>query len=1104
MKNHSKSKLFITLLSSFILVSGAIVPNFQALAHAQGAPSSEKLRKTLWTDDRNTAEPIIEVPEGLASEPIALPNSDRTTPKADSIIVKIKNGANSVSLAKTYGLESAQPLPGTGTELLKLPEGADIDAILSKLASDPSVVFAEPNNQVLTSNLTPPVSQGLETSSSEAESVPSDSEDSFPNDPLFPQQWGLQNTLDNTGDFPSVANVDIDAPEAWSVMKDNSKEVVVAVISDGVDINHPDLADNIWTNPKEIADNGIDDDGNGFVDDVHGWDFFNDDNNTNDNNDLPYQGTAMTGIIAASINNSIGIAGIAPNAKILPIKTFSYTYRGGSFAQIASGIAYAEQMGADIAVLDFASWEPSELIYDLLKDSNMLFVAPSGDMIENRDQTPMYPASYDLPNLLTVMGTIRDGALYSAFGKNSVDIAAPAAEVLSTTPSDNFAFAAQIDTGTYKAIFNGLGYEWFNSSYQTDSAKAALDYLAEGIDNPSILLVQDDNSLNATDPSEIDFKGLYQGLLLSAGYDLDANWIPDDEQQGTFQVVTVPKGESGPSLETMEQYDIVVWFTGNAIGGGSNVVPVLSESDKASLTDYMNAGGRLLLSGKEALSGNEKSSFVTDMLHLEYLHTGLGATGFNNNMLLGVDGTIYAGQEIPMPEIYDGEVIAAIDSYAQTNLLLDNPDYDLIFAPSSEATAHAAGVAALILGQNPKYDPKMVIQRLMNSGKKISSLVNMNMSGSMVDAYRALSDKDIPGTPLQDLEVSDYLDETTDPDRVYAIDLHAGETIKAKLTGDEGTDFDLYLYDPTATTIGGKTGIVASSETKNTSTEQLSYLVTEAGTYYLNVYAFGGSGNFTLGLQDGNPLGTYEEDSNAVYFTGDWKSIDDSDLSGGHLKRLDGPGTVEFTLDDNYIEWIGTKNAEQGIANVYIDGDFVTSVSLYSATELKQQTLFKKVLGNRKHTIKIEWTGNTDPKDRTKTSAFVNVDAFVVKHLVQDSDFYKVLYDGAWLTNFSSLYLGQSATTSIAKDSYCELTFVGKKVRLYAPRGVNRGIADIYIDGKLVDSVDLYSPTRQYQTVSFESELLSEGTHTIRIVNSGKKNVDSTSTAISIDAFHIE
>ncbi|MBO7743745.1 S8 family serine peptidase [Paenibacillus sp. MWE-103] len=1116
MKHRSKSKLFLLISLSFVCLSGSLVPNLgqhdRGLALAQGTAASDKLRKTMGPEAANASETVIEVPDAPRSQPLSRPVGADKAMKADRIIVKYKTGSRPQALAEDLGLTPSRTLPGLGAEVLTLPEGADIAAVLARLKADPAVLYAEPDAQVIASDSgtsgtsVPPnpgqalhapqpsssVSAGMPPANGPA-SVSSEPQPLIPNDPLFPNQWALNNA--------DGLDIDLNAPEAWPYLQDAGKDVVVAVISDGVDGDHPDLANSIWTNPKEIPGNGIDDDGNGFVDDVHGWDFNHDDNDADDGlNDPAKNGTVIAGIVAASVNNGVGIAGVAPNAKILPVKTFSSTSGSGTFSQIAAGIAYAGQMGADIAVLDFMTWEPSDLVLDALRHSDMLFVAQPGDFGDDLERIPSYPASYKLPNVLTVNGIGRAGNTPTSYGKKTVQIAAPALDTLTTMPSENPAYAAQIDTGAYRAVYNGLGFEHFAPPFQTDAFRAALDYLGEGADKPSVLLVQDDNSSGGNE-EERSFLALYKSFLLSAGYETDG--MPQGDARGTFQVATVAKNGDGPSLEAMQAYDIVVWFTGHAnasMNPDPDAPSVLTESDKANLTNYLQAGGGLLLTGRDALFGSEASPFAKDVLHLDYVTEGY----FGYYDLQGADGTIFAGQSVPMPDESLGDVIVARDSFAQPNLFLDKPDYDIPGNYGTPAIAHAAGAAAVVLGVNPGYDAKLTIQRLMNSGKKVSSLADKNMSGKMIDVYRAVSDKDIPGTPLQAPEVSERLDEASDPDRVYAVELNAGETIQAELTGDDGTDFDLYLYSPSAVTVHGKAGIVAASEHPGTSGEGFSYFAKQTGTYYVNVYAFAGSGGYTLRLRHANASGTYEDDSEAVTYAGDWENVPDDALSGGTAKRIDAPGHAELAFEGSYVEWIGTKNPRQGIANVYLDGKLAAAVSLYGEAESKRQSLFKKTVSYDKHTIRIEWTGKTDPRARKDDPAFVNVDAFLVKHLVQDADFSEVRYEGTWATSFSTVYSGQSVTTSITKDDYAEFVFAGTKVRLLAPVGGNRGIADIYIDGQLAASADLYRPARQYEAVVFESEALSEGTHTVRVVNSGRKHASSAGTAVPIDAFEIE
>ncbi len=219
---------------------------------------------------------------------------------------------------------------------------------------------------------------------------------------------------------------------AWTKTQGNAN-VVIAVIDTGVDYEHSDIVKNIWTNPDEIPGNGRDDDRNGFVDDANGWDFAEEDNTPSD----PHgHGTHVAGTIGAVGNNELGISGVMWNVKIMPIRYLDSAARGDMVGAVRS-IEYAILNGAHIINASWGGDEFSLLLRDVIMtahEEGVIFVAAAGnDDGSNNDGAPTYPASYDLPNIISVAATGQDGLLadFSNVGPTSVDLAAPGVDIIS-------------------------------------------------------------------------------------------------------------------------------------------------------------------------------------------------------------------------------------------------------------------------------------------------------------------------------------------------------------------------------------------------------------------------------------------------------------------------------------------------------------------------------------------------------------------------------------------------------------------------------------------------------------------------------------------------
>jgi len=290
----------------------------------------------------------------------------------------------------------------------QLGPGKSVEQAIQRLRANPNVEYAEPN-YILTADV-------------------------VPNDPRFGEMWQLRNT-GQTGGTPGA---DIDATLAWGVSV-GSPNVLIGVIDTGCDYNHPDLATNIWTNPGEIPGNWIDDDGNGFVDDVHGYDFYNSDGDPFDDHG---HGTHTSGTIGALGDNGVGITGINWNVKIVCIKFLS-SGGSGSTAGAISSVDYATQMGVDLTSNSWGGGGFSQALYDSIANAGvneMAFVAAAGNSGVNTDTSPNYPSSYDLANIVAVAATDNNDGLasFSNYGAVTVDLGAPGVDTLSTLPGGSY------------------------------------------------------------------------------------------------------------------------------------------------------------------------------------------------------------------------------------------------------------------------------------------------------------------------------------------------------------------------------------------------------------------------------------------------------------------------------------------------------------------------------------------------------------------------------------------------------------------------------------------------------------------------------------------
>ncbi|UEM25318.1 S8 family serine peptidase (plasmid) [Skermanella mucosa] len=264
-----------------------------------------------------------------------------------------------------------------------------------------------------------------------------------PNDPDFGLLWGL----DNQGQDGGVADADIDAPEAWD--QETGSGTVVAVIDTGIELPHPDLDDNIWSNPGEIAGNGVDDDGNGYVDDISGYDFVNEDADPTDDY---FHGTHVAGTIAAEGDNGVGVTGVAWDARLMVVKAFDSAGFGNEF-DIIQAIEYAALEGADISNNSWSGYDFSQGVHDAVRlagEQGQLFVAAASNETSDNDSFPAYPASFDLDNIVSVAATTASDTLasFSNYGATTVDLGAPGENIYSTFTGGGYGYLSGTSMAT--------------------------------------------------------------------------------------------------------------------------------------------------------------------------------------------------------------------------------------------------------------------------------------------------------------------------------------------------------------------------------------------------------------------------------------------------------------------------------------------------------------------------------------------------------------------------------------------------------------------------------------------------------------------------------
>ncbi|HEX6208641.1 MAG TPA: S8 family serine peptidase [Actinomycetota bacterium] len=660
-----------------------------------------------------TAGALLRAPPAASTQPQPPRASSRPAFVPGELLIQFRPGTPAVERAAArarHGLTRVKGLPLPDLELVRFPGQGRPPEVAARVAADVAVRAAEPNF------LWYP--------------------DQVPNDPEFDELWGLH----NDGQTGGEEDADIDAPEGWAVAADSS-DLVVAVIDTGIWIDHPDLQGQIWTNPGESGGgketNGVDDDLNGYVDDVHGWDFFNNDATVFDPNQPDDHGTHVAGTIAATIDNSIHVAGVS-KARIMPLKFLGP--EGGDTADAIEALDYAIDKGAHLTNNSWGGGSESQMLQQKIEEANaagILFVAAAGNDGVDTDTGPNahYPSSYSNANVISVAATTDTDALapFSNFGDVTVDLGAPGASILSTVP--RFAKAVLVGPDTdmgvaYRSAFHTFGLEGITSNAHRQAIlSAALTWMGVSSSSP-ILIVDDDDGAT--------FEVAYSEALNALGY---TNTVTH----------TVGHNSSGPMATFMDDHDAVIWFTGNEWDF------TLTGQDQTRLNSYLSggAGRNLLLFGQDIgcdLTNDTgcdltkdppvTSTFIRDTLRADYV-----ADIDVNFRPSGVDSTPYAS--VPTIQLNSS---TSLGGQFFSSALEARPGAiagmrgapTTWFNGTSMATPHVTGAAALVMATHPALGHLDVKARLLARGDPLPALAGKTVSGRRLNVASALG---LPGPP---------------------------------------------------------------------------------------------------------------------------------------------------------------------------------------------------------------------------------------------------------------------------------------------------------------------------------------------------------------------
>jgi uncharacterized delta-60 repeat protein len=552
-------------------------------------------------------------------------------------------------------------------ELVRTEPGQTVEEAIAELEARPQVLYAEPN-----------FIRHVQAT---------------PNDPQFGVMWGLHNTGQTVNGTPGTADADIDALEAWDT-ETGSSEVVVAVLDTGLAYDHPDIAGNMWSNHGETGGgkeaNEVDDDVNGFVDDFHGWDFANDDNDPRDGNN---HGTHVAGTIGALGNNAAGVTGVNWDVTIMPVQICGVNGQCLS-SDTVDGIVYAAARGAKVANLSVGDTIYTQAERDAIAAAPAtLFVAAAGNETANNDFVPQYPCNHPLDNIICVAAsTNTDGlASFSNFGADSVDLAAPGESIMSTVAS-------------YEEIF----FDDFEGAAKWDYVEGVGNDLAKWERTTEVTAPSGTHTITDSEGGNYAFNSNAIVKLLNP---LDLTEPPSGAGAGIATAGGI-LGQAKTRTECRVDYALKATIESNI------------DSLRVEATTNPSGTWTLLDSWDGVLSGDLPGGFgvaTSDLGQFEglsnvFLRFRLVSNGTNN-----FDGAY----------VDDVRVMCPSSTYEGT-------EYEFLNG-TSMAAPHVSGAAALLKANDPQASPGQVKAAILNTVDVLPAFADKTVTGGRLNVNAALA-----------------------------------------------------------------------------------------------------------------------------------------------------------------------------------------------------------------------------------------------------------------------------------------------------------------------------------------------------------------------------